>query len=106
METITFKGQQINRKEVLAALSRFDKEYPDTSQYDDWLTSGNYKYVLEYERHLYPPKLILSYVTGQATNTFSGGEETNSVFEDLDFKIRKKKFWVISPYFSEKKRRL
>ncbi len=60
-------------------------------------------YVLEYEGNLYPTKLILSYVTGQPLNTFSGNEETNNVSETLGFTIRKKKFWVIALWFSEQR---
>jgi hypothetical protein len=46
-----------------------------------------YKYAIEHHKKLYPPKYILSKITNISTIDFSGGEQTNVVFEDLGFKI-------------------
>ena len=48
-------------------------------------------FILEYNGKLYPPKYILSRVSGIDVMSFSGGEETNKIFENLGFAIRNKR---------------
>jgi hypothetical protein len=100
---VSFRGIEITEEKVRAAFARFDREYPQTDQYDNWLEKDNYKFYIEDEDHIYPPKLVLSYITGLPVQEFSGGDQANSVFEDLGFNVRKKRFWVITPYDSTKR---
>ena len=67
MET-TFKGFLITRQDVLTVLHDFDQRYADTNQYEDWLEKDNYIYALHYDGRLYPPKHILSEVSGIPTS--------------------------------------
>jgi hypothetical protein len=96
-----FRNRQILRDEVLKELAIFDEKYPDTNNYENWLNDGAYKFALKYAGRLYPPKYILSQVTGLPVSGFSGGEETNSIFEELGFAVRDKvnhaKYWKIAP---------
>ena len=79
--------ESVSKDSVLAALRRFDREYPSSDSYDNWLNKGNYKYALRHSRKLYPPKLILSWITGANREDFNGGPQTNSVFERLGFQV-------------------
>lgn len=85
--TTTFKGTDISQSEVIRALREFMEMYPDPNQYENWMEKDNYKYAIDYEGRLYPPKHILSRVSGVSTQEFSGGEQTNRVFEQLGFEI-------------------
>lgn len=87
MSTITFRKITITRNMVIDALRVFSAEFPDTNTYDGWLDKASYHYVLEYDSRRYPPKHILSVVTGISTREFSGGEETNRVFRELGFDV-------------------
>jgi 5-methylcytosine-specific restriction protein A len=86
MET-TFKKQTLTRQQVLDVLADFRKQHPDTNEYEEWLDKESYKYVLVFDEKMYPPKHILSQVTGIPTTEFSGGNQTNRVFEQLGFKV-------------------
>ena len=81
-ETV-FKGVPITYQAVNETLKDFDDKYPDTSAYDQWLEKDGYKYALEFGGKLYPPKHILSLVTGIDVSRFSGGDQTNRVFEQI-----------------------
>jgi len=83
----SFKGHKITRQQVIQALEEFDFTYPASNDFENWLESGNYHYALDYEGKLYPPKYILSVVSGESVETFSGGEQTHRVFANLGFKI-------------------
>lgn len=89
METI-FKGRVVTREMILRALHEFAIEYPDPNVFDTWLHKKNYRYVVRYDGRLYPPKHILSVVTGISTADFGGGEETNRVFRQLGFEVEEK----------------
>ena len=86
----TFKRQTVSRQDILDALHEFLTQYPNTETYDNWLQKGTYKYALVYDRRVYPPKQILSMATGISTKRFSGGEQTNRVFDQLGFTIENK----------------
>ena len=96
-----FRGRQILRDEVLKELAKFDEKYPDTNDYENWLNDGTYRFALKCGGRLYPPKYILSQITGLPVSEFSGGEETNRIFEELCFAVRDKakhiKYWKIAP---------
>lgn len=103
---VRFRGKDITKDMVVQELEKFDAEYPDTNNYDNWLEDDSYKYALEHRGKLYPPKYILSRLTGIDVIEFSGGDETNNVFRELGFTIRnkdnRKRYWVIAPYDSTK----
>ena len=85
-----FKGKIITRENVTQVLNQFDRTYPDSNDYDNWLDSGNYRYALHYNGRRYPCKYILSEASGFSTDSFSGGEQTNRVFRDLGFEVTRK----------------
>ncbi|MCL4250302.1 MAG: hypothetical protein KJ065_19285 [Anaerolineae bacterium] len=85
-----FKGVTITRDKVLRALEDFRALYPDDNAYEAWRESENYKYALEFGDRLYPPKYILSMITGISLKEFSGGEQTNQIFQRLGFRVTKK----------------
>lgn len=87
---VRFKGKEITRDDVLKELERYDEEFANTNDYDSWLDTSGYTYALEYENKLYPPKYILSKLTGIDRGQFSGGDRTNNVFKGLGFAIKDK----------------
>jgi hypothetical protein len=82
-----FKGIKVSSNDVLNALEAFDKQYPSSDGFENWFDSENHKFALKHGDKLYPPKFILSQITGVPRNEFSGGQQTNSVFRDLGFDI-------------------
>ncbi len=72
---------QMDRKTVRSALRKYDERFRITD--DD---SGT-RYALLAKSKTYPPKDILSLILGKPKTAFSGGQPTNRVFEDLEFKI-------------------
>jgi hypothetical protein len=71
-------GVDVERSDVLRAISAFDREWPETHLYDDWLSKRTYRYALSYNDRLYPPKRILNLATGVSLREFSGGvDQTN-----------------------------
>jgi len=101
-----FRDKNITKDMIVRELEKFDAEYPDTNNYDNWLEDNSYKYALEHRGKLYPPKYILSRLTGIDVSEFSGGDQTDNVFRELGFTIRNKsagkRYWVIAPYDSTK----
>ena len=90
MET-TFMTVTINRQQILDALADFARQYPDADSYESWLQKSSYKYAIRHtDGRLYPPKHILSVVTGIPTPDFNGGEQTNRVFRQLGFDVENK----------------
>jgi 5-methylcytosine-specific restriction protein A len=71
-------------------LHEFARQHPNTGSYDDWLKKETYKYAIRYDGRVYPPKHILSMVTGISTSEFNGGEQTNRVFRQLGFDVENK----------------
>jgi 5-methylcytosine-specific restriction protein A len=90
MSGIKFLGMYINREMVLKALFEFDRKYPNTNNYDNWLEKSNYKFELVEKGKHYPPKHILSEVRKLPISKFSGGTQTNQVLKSLGFEVRKK----------------
>ena len=92
---IIFKGKVVTRDQIQKALEEFRRQYPDTNSYEGWLDNVAYKYAVRYAGLLYPPKHILSQVTGIPTPYFNGGVETNHVFRELGFEVIDK--WQPNP---------
>lgn len=90
MSTVEFKGTRLSRDDILRVLQRFDAEYPDTNDYDNWLDRDTYKFALHYGGKRYPCKYILSEASGHDIRSFSGGEQTNRVLERVGFEIARK----------------
>jgi hypothetical protein len=91
MSSVMFRGVAVSREDVLRALVEFDATYGhDSNAYDGWLDKAVYCYALHLGGRLYPPKHILSVVTGMPTTDFGGGEQTNRVFRQLGFEVRDK----------------
>lgn len=96
-----FKGKTVTRSQVLEQLAKYDTDFPNTNDYENWLDDGTYVYALKYDGKLYPPKYILSRASGLPLSDFSGGDNTNDLFEELGFAVRDKrnhvKYWKIAP---------
>ena len=87
MNSVTFLGREITRHQVTSALNHFDSQYPDTNTYDSWLNKRTYKYAIRYSIKFYPCKFILSLASHRPMSDFSGGQQTNSLFQKLKFKV-------------------
>lgn len=85
-----FRGVSVTYQAVHEALLDFDEKYPNPGDYDQWIDKDGYKYALEFAGRLYPPKHILSVVTGIDVSQFSGGEQTNRIFQELGLVIVEK----------------
>jgi hypothetical protein len=85
--SIEFKGTLVTRDAVLRALRQFEKDYPEANDYDHWLDMATYKYAVQFNGRLFPPKYILSEASGFPTQQLNGGEPTNSVFRALGFEV-------------------
>ena len=90
MSSTIFKGTAVTRQEILNAMTDFDAQYPDTNAYDRWLDKDTYTYAVHHSGKRYPCKFILSQASGIPTTEFSGGEQTNRVFRNLDFHVAPK----------------
>jgi hypothetical protein len=86
-----FKGKSITRQLILKAMQDFDDLYPESNDYAGWLDDSKYKYKVHHQKRVYPPKHILSEASGISVSEFSGGEQTNRVFEQLGFLVLLKK---------------
>ena len=89
--TVIFMGVAVTAQSIRRAMDEFDSLYPDTNEYDQWLEKNTYKYAVEHNGRLYPCKHILSWATGIHTCEFCGGEQTNRVFRQLGFMVRRKR---------------
>lgn len=100
---VMFKGKEIDRDSILKEFDLFDSAYKDFNDYENWLEDAKYKYVVKYNGKAYPPKYILSKVSGLSISEFSGGNETNNLFKGLGFEIEKKDgiedraYWLYAP---------
>lgn len=73
---------------MLRALAAFDREWPATHLYDDWLSKGSYRFALRFNGRLYPPKKVLSLATGVSLQSFNGGvAQTNRILRSLGFEV-------------------
>lgn len=84
---VIFKGVCVTAQDIRKAMRNFDSQYPKTNDYDSWLDKKNYKYTVQHNRKLYPCKRILSQASAIDTSEFSGGEQTNRVFQKLRFRV-------------------
>lgn len=83
----SFRGLPVHRDAVLKAMAAFDAEYAHPNDYEGWLDNGTYHYAVEHAGRPYPPKHILSRITGIPTADLHGGDPTNHVFQELGFAI-------------------
>lgn len=88
--TVRYRGYDITEQDVLQAMGRFRKEYPDSNDYQGWLNNRRYTYSVKHEGHLYPPKYLISLITGMKTTEFKGVDEIRSVFYQLGFTTESK----------------
>ncbi|MBZ0307687.1 MAG: hypothetical protein K8I82_16590 [Anaerolineae bacterium] len=75
------------RSDILRALAEFDKKYPDTNQYENWLDNAAYQYAIRYQGKLYPPKHIFREAVGNRIDELKMSEQLRQVFKDLGFEI-------------------
>jgi hypothetical protein len=86
MNTI-FKGVEISREAVEKALEDYHRRDSSTKRGKHRLDQPVCFYAIHYEGSVYPPKHILSMVSGIPAEEFHGGEETNRVFRQLGFEV-------------------
>ena len=87
---LPFKGVEVTTHSIENALRDFDKQYPDTNEYEQWLENKAYKFAILWNGKPYPCKHILSEASGISVSEFNGGKEANNVFRDLGFRVIKK----------------
>ena len=80
------RGEPITRQKTLDALRWFDSQYPDTNDYRSWLENRVYKYALQYEGKLYPPKFIVRLARACEQLDFEAGEAFR-VLRQLGFEV-------------------
>lgn len=78
---------QVDAQKITEALSQFDRELRDTSEWKDWDANKAQTYAIDYEGRRYPPKKIVSLATGVHVSTFVGGPETNDYLNKLGIKV-------------------
>ena len=78
---------QATKANVRAALTTFDEEFRDASEWQDWESRANQLYALKWKGKLYPPKKVLSLATGTPVMELHGGKSTNAPLEALDFTV-------------------
>jgi hypothetical protein len=88
--TVVLGGVSLSRDDVVRAIATFDREFPGTGSYDDWLAKESYKYALHHGGKVYPPKRILSLASGVRVQRFNGGSQTNHLLRSLGFKVTDK----------------
>jgi hypothetical protein len=76
-----FRGKEIDKDDVLAALDQFDREVRMTIPKKRWKT-----YAIEHNGKIYPPKETLRLIVGYK-DIGGGGKPVNAIFEELGFKI-------------------
>ncbi len=82
MNSVVFKGRTITENDVLRAMSLFDQDRRKSFESARWRT-----YAVLHDGSSYPPKEILSMVSGLRVSEFIGGPTTNSRFEKLGFSV-------------------
>jgi hypothetical protein len=86
----TLCGVLLTHDDIIQAIAAFDREWPSTASYDDWLVKGTYKYALRYHDKVYPPKRILSLASGVRVRRFNGGSQSNHLLVTLGFDVAEK----------------
>lgn len=69
------------------ALRKFDRDFRDSEEWDDWLANQAHRYAIKWQGQLYPAKKIVSLATGTPVSYFSGGVQTNRYLESYGFEI-------------------
>jgi hypothetical protein len=77
------------RENILAALATFDNDLRSSEAWNSWETKGNPRFALQQDDKLYPPKQIISMVTGIPRKDFSGGSQANRYLESYGFRVRR-----------------
>jgi hypothetical protein len=83
--TVRYRGHNISKQDLLQAMQRFRKEYPESNDYQRWLDNRSYTYSVTHKGHLYPPKYLISLITGMKTTEFKHADKIRSVFNQLGF---------------------
>jgi 5-methylcytosine-specific restriction protein A len=81
------KIPMVSESKIKAALSIFDQKFRGDFEFQGWELNGAQKHAIFYEGRHYPPKKIVSIATGLAVGDFSGGPQTNSYLQALNFDV-------------------
>lgn len=81
------KIEDVSPDAVSQAIAEFDTAWRDSEEYSGWEQNRNYLHAIIVDGRLYPPKMIISLATGMPTNTFYGGEPSNSYLRARGFKV-------------------
>lgn len=77
MPEVRFLGHRLTREHILKAMGKFEVDAADSDPYRTWRDNSAFKFAVDYEGHLYPPKILLSIATGASVHDFNGGEQAN-----------------------------
>ena len=84
------KLPDVSRQEVLEAVHKFDADYRNSADWENWQENKAHKYAIEFEGMRYPVKQIVSLATGEPTSAFSGGVgagQANQFVQDRGFRV-------------------
>jgi hypothetical protein len=81
------KIKDVSAEAVSEAIAEFDTFWRDSEEYSGWEQNRNYLHAIVANGRLYPPKMVISLATGLPTNTFYGGEPSNSYLRARGFKV-------------------
>jgi hypothetical protein len=89
--------QEIDSKNLLDAMVRFDSEFRASPDWAHWIDNKNFKYAVFHKFNLYPVKQIISMATGVSRETFSGGDQANRYVVARNFSVipLRDSSWVI-----------
>jgi len=77
----------VDKKDLLDAVSHFDLHLRDTEEWVGWTSHLNHKYAIYHDGKVYPVKKIISLATGFPVSKFSGGSQANSYMIKRGFNV-------------------
>ncbi|MGN6110786.1 MAG: ATP-binding protein [Kofleriaceae bacterium] len=80
---------EVPRDLLVDAIRHFDSEQRQRPEWAAWESNGAYKFALEFEGNLYPPKEIVALATRRLKSSFGGGEQTNKYLTKHGFSVQR-----------------
>ncbi len=77
----------MTRQDVIDAMNAFDQQFADSKEYESWLASTSRRFLVQNDRHYYPPTQLLGLAIGINTIESNNDEQINRVFRDLGFEV-------------------
>ena len=86
-KTVRISLPDRSREQIIDAIVKFDAEFRETQDWQNWTEKENHKYAIQHNEKLYPVKKIISLATGVHVSEFSGGNQSNDYIKKHGFKI-------------------